>query len=136
MSTITKKRPTTDHAESPHDRSGAVVLRNFTPHAINLYVGDIMMMEIESEGSARCEEERTVVDELVVKGERYPICRAQFGRVYGLPDPEPGVRFIVSHPVALWATLHDPERDDLLVPDDAVRDEHGQPIGCRALAHL
>jgi hypothetical protein len=116
--------------------TGTKTLRNYTPHAITLYVGDISLCEIPSDGCARCEETREVVDHLVVDGSTYPICRTEFGRVVGLPDPEPGVQYIVSHPVALWAKFHDPDRTDLLVPDDAVRDEQGQPIGCRALAHV
>ena len=55
-----------------------------------------------------------------------------FGAVEGLPDPEEGVVWIVSRVVAEAAK----ERDDLLVTDDAVRDDQGRIIGCRALARI
>jgi hypothetical protein len=119
-----------------HSALGSVVVQNYTPHAITLYVGDLVLFEIPSHGCARCEEDRTVIDEVGINGERYPICRTTYGAVYGLPAPRAGVKYIVSHPVALWAKVHDAERHDLLVVDDAVRDEHGQVIGCRALSHL
>lgn len=114
----------------------SILVENYTPHAITLYVGDLMLFEIPSHGCARCEEERTVVGEVGINGERYPICRTTYGAVRGLPPPHSGIKYVVSHPVALWAKFHHPERDDLLVVDDPVRDEDGQVIGCRALSHL
>ncbi len=115
---------------------GSIVVENYTPHAVTLYVGDLVLFEIPSHGCARCEEERTVLDEVGINGGRYPICRTTYGAVRGLPEPQAGVRYVVSHPVALWAKFHDPDRRDLLVVDDAVRDDYGQVIGCRALSHL
>lgn len=61
-----------------------------------------------------------------------PIHRTVFGAVEGLPDPRPFVQYIVSRVVAEAAR----DRDDLLIPDDTVRDEQGRIIGCRALARL
>lgn len=47
-----------------------------------------------------------------------------------LPDPEPGVRYVVSRVTAAALAGH---RDDLLFPLDEVRDERGAIVGCRAL---
>ena len=46
-----------------------------------------------------------------------------------LPDPVPGVLLIVSRMVA----EHTAGRDDLVFPDDLVRDESGAVTGCRRL---
>ncbi|MGW5876957.1 hypothetical protein ACWFMI_10475 [Nocardiopsis terrae] len=46
-----------------------------------------------------------------------------------LPEPVEGVWFIVSSVVS---SAH-PERDDLLVPSDLVRDARGVVTGCRSL---
>ena len=68
-----------------------------------------------------------------------PVTRVEYGRLVGLPAPVYGTRYIVSLPCALarprpvrWL-WHEP-REDLLVPYLEVRDEAGQPVGCRMLA--
>ena len=50
-----------------------------------------------------------------------------FGSVTGLPDPSPGVNYIVSGMVldALQGA-----RFDVYAPGPLLRDENGQPIGC------
>lgn len=52
------------------------------------------------------------------------------GSVVDLPDPVPGRWLVVSRVVA-DACRH---RNDLLFPDDLVRDEHGNVVGCAALS--
>lgn len=59
-----------------------------------------------------------------------PLARLTFGPVENLPEPADGTWYIVSRPVADAC----PERDDLLVPARLVRDQHGNPTGCLALA--
>lgn len=58
------------------------------------------------------------------------ISTSKFGKVEGLPDPQPGVLFIVSR-LVLQAC---PERTDLVAPGDLVRDENGNVIGCNGLS--
>jgi len=58
--------------------------------------------------------------------------RTQFGAVTGLPDPQPDTIFVVSALVAQAV----PDRQDVFITDDAVRDDQGRLIGCRALAHI
>jgi hypothetical protein len=93
---------------------------NLTPHAVV-----ILGRTIESTGVARC----SVTTKTV--GVRYclPIVTAQYGEVEGLPAPVPGTAFIVSRLVAAAC----PNRKDLLVPADLVRDDAGRVIGCNAL---
>lgn len=49
----------------------------------------------------------------------------------GLPDPQPGVTYLVSR-VAAAAS----DRADLLFPYAELRDDEGQIIGCRALGRF
>ena len=56
-----------------------------------------------------------------------PTYTRQFGEVEGLPDPVDGVTFIVSALVADAC----PYSLDLVSPGELVRNEAGQPIGCR-----
>ena len=52
-----------------------------------------------------------------------------FGEPEGLPDFKDGVFYVVSQLVK--SAL--PNRKDLLVPAEVVRDEKGQIIGCKSL---
>jgi len=81
---------------------------------------------------ARCATNRVQVDTVYIDGISVPINRTQFGAVEGLPDPQPDTIYIVSSVVAQAV----PERDDVFIVDDAVRDEQGRIIGARALAHV
>lgn len=100
---------------------------NLTPHDINVVCADESIKTFPKSGIvARCEEVR----ELITIIDGIPMYRVTYGDVYGVPDPAPNVWYIVSMPVRL--ALH--WRDDLLSPGELIRNEAGQPIGCRGLA--
>ena len=110
-------------------------LVNLTPHALNLMPGgpDEPTVTIPPSGQvARCEVRRVQVDTVTVDGITVPVNRTQFGAVTGLPDPQPDTIYIVSSLVAQAV----PDRQDVFIVDDAVRDEQGRIIGARALAHV
>jgi hypothetical protein len=75
-----------------------------------------------------------LVEELLIDGiseiDGVPIKNKNYGRCENLPDPKPGVYYIVSGLIA--SAL---QRADLLVPN-AVRDENGQIIGCDSFAQI
>jgi hypothetical protein len=58
--------------------------------------------------------------------------QTRFGEVFDLPDPQPDTIFVVSALVAQAV----PERQDVVIVDDAIRDDQGRIIGARALAHV
>lgn len=58
-----------------------------------------------------------------------PLQRVTFGAVEGLPDPEPGVLYVVS---ALVRTAV-PSRTDVASPGALVRDANGNVQGCACL---
>ena len=61
-----------------------------------------------------------------------PINSTTFGDVENLPDPQEDTIYIVSVITAKAC----PDRNDVFITDDAVRDEEGRVIGCRALARV
>lgn len=104
-------------------------VKNFTPHTITfLNDRNEVILEVPSSGIARAAQSRTSVG--AING--IPVNKSSFGRVENLPEPEEGVILVVS---ALTAQAC-PERNDVYITDDAVRDETGRIIGCRALAHV
>lgn len=100
---------------------------NLTPHALNIFDGDVEVLTIAPSGTvARC----TQKDELDTELDGVKIFKQVFGDVVDLPEPKEGVFFVVSRLVANAAA----GRDDLLVPGALKRNEQGQPVGCMGLA--
>jgi hypothetical protein len=105
-------------------------LVNLTPHSI-IFVDDAgnTVLTVEPSGQvARCSVTREKIGDI----NGIPVNKSRFGKVENLPEPQEGTIYIVS---ALTAQAV-PERKDVYITDDAVRDEQGRIIGCRALAHV
>ena len=131
-------------------------LVNLTPHQINFilpynievgqdelgtpeYVTEERIHTLKPSGTvARCKVDRQEVDSIIAQevDEEWdftiPITKTKFGEVEGLPEPEEGVIYIASQLVAQAV----PDREDVFFPDDLVRDENGNIIGCRALGKI
>ena len=107
-------------------------IKNLTPHEIVLFVGE-EKITIAPEGIIpRCSVEQQQITEITIDGKKIPIMKTSFGQVENLPEEKEGVFLIVSRAVAEAC----PDRNDLLIPNDAVRDENGRIIGCRSLARI
>lgn len=108
-------------------------LINLTPHTINILDGDNQpILSLPSSGVARAASSRTCVGTFDVDGAAIPINTTSFGEVVGMPDPQPGVAYVVSALTAQAAK----NRGDVYIVDDAVRDAEGRIIGCRALSRV
>ena len=108
---------------------------NLTPHALFLMpagpTGPVVTIP-PSGLVARCATSRVQVGTVTVNGITVPINQTRFGEVSNLPDPQPNTIYVVSALVAQAV----PERQDVFIVDDSVRDEQGRIIGARALAHV
>lgn len=100
---------------------------NLTPHTVNLEI-DGVMQAFPSTGLARCAETTTEIG--TVFGVRF--VKKAFGEVTGLPEAKAGTIYIVS---AIVLNALNGTRDDVFIPADAIRDEQGRIIGCKALAN-
>lgn len=106
-------------------------LVNKTPHAVTFMLPDGETMTIPPTPPAtRVASTDTVVGEIC----GVPVVRTTYGDVVNLPEPEPGVFYIVSGIVL--AAVGD-SRQDLLAPDtgpaSAVRDDEDKIVGVRRL---
>ena len=103
---------------------------NLTPHEVTLVdnQGNVVLVIKPEETSARVQSER--------KSFRVPglgqVTRVTLGEVSGLPDYQYGTWLIVSRMVAEAL----PERADLIIPDETVRDSEGRIIGCKSFATM
>lgn len=106
---------------------------NLTPHAVNVIGdGNSVTITIESSGNvARCSQTINIVDTIDLNNVAIPISSSSYGEVVDLPAPQDGVYYVVSRLVMSAC----PNRQDLLVPNDLVRDDAGRVIGCRSLAN-
>lgn len=104
-----------------------ITIINATPHAVTIMDGDnnIIRALAPSGICPRCSVTRETVSNIA----GIPVNKSVFGEVVGLPEYQEGTIYIVSRVVAEAA-----RRSDLYIVDDAVRDEAGRIIGCRALA--
>ena len=103
-------------------------LINLTPHAINI-INSETKITIEPSGvvarvSMKQEQIGTIND--------IPVFRNTYGKPEGLPEPKEDTYYIVS---ALLAQAV-PEREDVLITSNPIRDSEGRIIGCGALAHI
>ena len=106
---------------------------NLTPHSVNV-VGDDNSVDITIEVSgnvARCSQTINTVGNIIVNNVAIPISSSSYGEVVDLPAPQDDTYYIVSRLVMSAC----PNRQDLFVPNDLVRDEAGRVIGCRSLAN-
>jgi hypothetical protein len=112
----------------------SVRLVNLTPHIVDLIPlsGDPIAIKIGGP-APRVLLDRIDLEPLRIAGAHIPTGWSRAGvDVNHLPDPEPDCLFIVSRMVA-EAAAH---RDDLVFPDDLVRDEFGAVVGCRRLSRI
>lgn len=104
------------------------MIKNLTPHEITICneLGEAVKV-IEPTGLARVSATTVTIGEV----DGIPLTRTEFGEIEGLPDPEPGVIFVVSALVQARAN-----RPDVVIPNELVRDEKGIIVGCKSLGTI
>lgn len=107
---------------------------NLTPHDVVLVDGtNNPILTIPASGSlARCKASTITTGSVNVNGVEIPVTETVMGEVTGLPDEVEGTVLVVSLAVAKAV----PDRRDVLVPNESVRDANGNIVGCRSLAHV
>jgi hypothetical protein len=100
---------------------------NATPHPVHIVAGDSVVKTIPPSGVVIRLKATTVDSGVRVDG--VPITKTVFGQPEGLPTYEAGTYYIVSQLVKTAL----PDRADLLVPAEVVRDTNGNIVGCRSL---
>jgi len=108
-------------------------IMNLTPHSIVFVVVGDRKIVVEPSGLvARVSSKTEAVGEIVTPEGTIPVTQTVFGEVENLPEPEDGKVFIVSSLVAQRV----PEREDVFIPNESVRDSNGRIIGCKSLGHI
>lgn len=105
-------------------------LVNLCPHDITIVDGDgnvIIVLPHEEGKLARVATTEIPAENTL--GYSFPVVHREWGQVTGLPDPQPGVAFVVSAAVVSAC----PGRKDIYSPGRLIRDEHGQPTQCVGL---
>jgi hypothetical protein len=108
-------------------------LANCTEHEVVVYEEEgmgVLMMLKPSGVLARVSEKKWDNGVILVGGVEIPRIGVGYGEVEGLPERKEGTLYIVSALVKQRV----PEREDVVVPSNPVRDSKGKIIGCRAFA--
>ena len=107
---------------------------NLTPHSITFMTPEKDVLAIiEPSGSiTRVSAKTETTGSIVFNGSAIPVSETVFGEVEGLPDPKDGTIFVVSSLVASRV----PERTDVFIPAESVRDEAGRIIGALSLGRV
>ena len=105
-----------------------VGLVNMTPHPIHI-IGDNNQVLVTIPKGDRLIRLKAKTIKAGFTINDIPVTRTEYSEPVGLPEYSFGTFYIVSQLVK--SAL--PERDDLLVPADVVRDNEGNIIGCRSL---
>lgn len=106
---------------------------NLTPHALNVRAldGSTLVLPPSPDGAARVIYDRLPPEQVSIAGHEIAISVAGSPReIIGLPDPEPGVVYVVAKAVADAAPRH---RGDLMSSGKLIRDADGTVIGCDGL---
>lgn len=100
---------------------------NCTPHVINAVRKDGTLINFPPSGIVpRVSSTSQEVADL----DGIAVVATVFGAVTDLPAREDGTWLVVSRLVLNAA----PDRDDLLAPGELIRDENGQPKGCKGFS--
>lgn len=106
---------------------------NCTPHDVNLITSSGNIVVFERSGIIpRLSEQQQKINSVTVNGIEINIVKKSFLEPEGLPGPQENTIFIVSALVAGACK----NRDDLVIPNDIVRDETGRIVGCKNLAKI
>jgi len=105
---------------------------NLTPHRVTIRAGEEDVVLPPSGTVARIREEAIGEWVAVVDGVPAPVREIALAAVEGLPEPEPGVFYLVSRVVAMTVD----GRDDLVCPGDLIRNEAGQVVGADGLVRM
>ncbi len=109
-------------------------LVNLTPHPLTVTTLDGHTFDIPVGGpAARVDSTSSPSGYIEVPGAEIRLTTtSRHSRVTGLPDAQPGRYLIVSRVVADACE----DRPDLLFPDELIRDDDGNVIGCAALSRF
>lgn len=103
---------------------------NLTPHAITFVNAEGKVIRaLPSSGIVA-----RIKTEMVMTGvfDDIPITSSVYGEITDLPARKEGTIYVVSSLVAQRC----PEREDVFIPNESVRDSEGRIIGCKSLAHV
>lgn len=111
-------------------------LINLTPHDITLVngEGEIILTVKPSGEVARVTQSTEQLATFTIDGLDIPVTQNTYGELVNLPEQEDGVSLIVSAMVASAGKALG--RTDLFIPNETVRNDKGQIIGCKSLGKI
>lgn len=108
---------------------GIDTLINLCPHAVNFVLNGEDIQVPASGQLARVSAKTVTAD---VSYNSIPVTYTSYGEVEGLPERKENTIYVVSSLVASRV----PNREDVFIPNESVRDPEGRIVGCKSLGHV
>lgn len=122
--------PTAAHKPDGDTADGPQRVVNLTANTVVVRSPDGNESAFAPHGTmARRQEATTRLGDLDIDGHVVPLVHQELGELVGLPDPEPGVVYVVSRLAALAC----PERNDVVYPAGEIHDDRGQLVAVKSL---
>ena len=113
-----------------------MIITNLTPHTITFISANNSMQKYELAPSgvvARVAAHTENIGSITTDdGFNIPLTTTVFGQVENLPEPEKDTIYVVSSLVAGRV----PDRKDVFIPNESIRDDKGRIIGCLSLGKI
>lgn len=115
--------------------------KNTMKNIINMTPHDVVIMDengntvkvFPSQGVARLSVKTAHGKPIIMDdGTTVPTSYSIFGEVEGLPEEKDDTIYIVSSMIA----GRYPQRNDLFIPNESIRDDKGRIIGCKSLGRI
>jgi len=111
------------------------MIKNYTPHQVRIVDAEgNVLATFPSEGAIRVKSNQTLIGHATYDDQEdmqgIPVFATEFGDIDNLPSKQDDTVYIVSRIVKSAC----PERDDLVVPNELVRDSNGNIIGCQSFS--
>ena len=103
---------------------------NLCPHTINFLDVNGNPVDVPASGNLARVTVTTVDTGKTYNGIR--VTRTTYGKVEGLPERKDNTIYVVSFQVASRV----PDREDVFIPSESIRDSDGNIIGCKSLGHV
>ena len=106
------------------------IIMNLTPHAVSFVNADGATVNTVAPSGTVARVSTRTVQIGTLNG--LPVTQTEFGEVQDLPEQIDGTIYLVSSLVAQRV----PDREDVFIPAESVRDSAGRIIGCRSLGRI
>lgn len=109
-------------------------IKNYTPHQINIRIGDNTITIAPEPSPIRIGQKTTQIKEIMLDNATIPVYNREFVGQINLPEIENDTIYVVSSLVYEYIKNNYRDKiDSFVIPGEPIRDKDGNIIGCNGL---